>query len=230
MAFTIDPVIVKVAVGAVLLLALYMAWLKWQQPKLNRTVAAHRGKPLVITKVGLATPERTVELADHKYMVFYDHPTGYRETYYHGQDVDGLVPVDVKHNKFGGGRPVYIELDVLVELAYGYEHVPTRKLLKKTLAKVSDQLEKGGLTEAQMAATVKKLIDISERLNAPPPIVNQVMKQLYEETDKAGRYESKFRAAESGVEGTINRRTEPMERIATARAKQPRRPGSEDNG
>jgi len=215
----VDPTIAQVLAFAMLAIAAYSVFIKFRQAKLKTTVPQYRNRPQVLTEMGLLTMKTTTPLSANKYMVEYEGEQGYKKIYTKLNDFDELIPVYPNQIITGDRAPMYMEYKVLLERAYTYEDAPTREMLKKQVAQIAASFEKRGMSKGQTDEQLAKLQKIAMRLSETPSMQLDLVKQIGKKTDETLKYESDLRASQSAVEGAVERRSQQLERVASAAAK-----------
>lgn len=203
---------------AVIGIAAFAAWKIYNDakaPGLTKDVPQYRAQPVVITKMGLKIPKKVITLANSKVQIHYGD--GYSPIYYMGENFTDLIEIDHKQMILGKNRPVYIEQDKLLELAYSYEHAPTRKLLKQQLGKIINELPKR-YSEKKLDKYFTQLKGIVDSLETMPSSYKKVKGEYEKAKGQALKRESDLRKAEAGTEGRIARRVEGITEIAVKRA------------
>ncbi len=205
-------------IGMVGLLAYKYFYLDREVGTVDRNIPSNRGKPLVITSVGLCTPKKVRTLGTNKYQVDYDHPDGYSPVYYRSELRDDLVPIDDHQHIFGTTRPVYIEHDLMMKLAYGHEDDHTRKFMKSKLVEISKSIASKQPDATQMNKFLAEIDLITEKLTQEPKKLLAYKKEYVKAQNEGTKIESDLRRERTGVEGRIERRLDPIVAIAGKKA------------
>lgn len=176
-----------------------------------------RYKPIIVTKDGLKVPEKTITLSPTKFQMVYDD--GYSPIYHIDDNHCDLIEIDKKQNIFGSQRPIYIEYDMLLNLAYNYEHVPTRKLLKKMLAEMKKAVRtKTKIGEKSLKKMFADFEGIAQELLEKPDIYKNLKQDYDDQKNSKAKYQGQVQKLETATEGRVQRRVKPIIDVAGKRA------------
>lgn len=220
--------VIEVFVVVVLGLFLYKFIEERKGPTLDETLPNFRKSPMVVTQAGLCTIKKKVQLGPNKYQVFYNE-VPYAPIYYKNETFDELVPVDNHQFVFGKTRPILMEHRKVLEMAYGHENAVIRSQLKGQLDGIARTLGERNPSEEDIERYFVQMKDIVNQLGEAPGSYTEALIQHGKANDRAGRYESELRKAESAREGYLQRRIEPILEVAQKRAGSNDRRGNGDN-
>lgn len=208
--------IAKVVASLAVVGIFYLLYEERKKPSFEQEIPGTRQSPLVITKKGLLVPIKKIALSPGKWQFFYND--NYSPVYYINDDYTDIIEVDNAQMLFGTERPVYIETDKLVELSYGHEHAATRKFLKQQLGAITQAITKNDFSKEEFESIYNDFRRIATNLSEGPGIVSDLRRKAIRAHDTSLKNESDLRAAEAGVEGRIQRRTDQLADVAIRRA------------
>jgi hypothetical protein len=205
------------AAGLAITIILYKLYDESRSKSYDVKLPQYRSQPVVVTTFGLRVVKKARPIGNNKFHVTYDN--GYSPVYVMGDKYSDLVPVDTHQNILGKDRPIFIERDKLLSMAYTYEDASTRKLLKNKLTSLLESVKNEDYSVEQTMNIFKEVKEISLELGKAPKAYTEISDEQTKNIDRRTKHESDLRKLEAGQEGKIQRRTDQTIDIARAFAK-----------
>lgn len=198
---------------------LYKIYLDLKKPSIEQTVPQYRGKPLIITEAGLGTPSKKTLINKNQYRIDYEAPLQHYKPIYHtNADFDEIIDISQHQSNWGSGRPLKIEYGLLLRLAYGYEHEPTRQFMKKELSSAIKNFAYKEATIEETAIFSNTMEQLIRELNKPPLMATEIIDKSKKSLAQAQKYEHDLRKEQSSQEGRLQRRTEQYLEVVRPKA------------